>query len=164
MVSINKIEIYCQVKPNTSYEEQFLFLFFFLFTCNPRLGELRDYGSLAQGQLPQARERRKVPYVFLVTITPGYQGKSHSLPRLVKGRSVILFHSGLLQLLPSRTLAKVRLRGYYHLPKVNPQTNGGKGASYNPHSRLSQNLATVLKCLYLDKLANTGTDTVQVRV
>ena len=37
---------------------------------------------------------------------------------------------------------------------MNPQTNGGKVASYNPHSRLSQNLATALKCLHLDKLAN----------
>ena len=56
------------------------------------------------------------------------------------------------------------IRGYYHLLKVNPQTNGEKGASYNPHSRLSQDLASALKCLYLEKLANTGTDTVQVRV
>ena len=47
---------------------------------------------------------------------------------------------------------------------MNPQTNGEKGLSYNPHSRLSQDLATALKCLYLEKLANTGTDTVQLRV
>ena len=100
-MSINKIETYCQVKPNTCYEEQF-----FSFNLNPRLGEPRDYGCLAQGQLPQACERRKVPYVFLVTITPGYQGKSHSLPRLVEGKSVLLLHSELLQLLPSCTLAK----------------------------------------------------------
>ena len=41
-------------------------------TCNPRLGELRDYGSLAQDQVSQTSERRKVPYDFLIKITPGY--------------------------------------------------------------------------------------------
>ena len=107
-MSIEKIEIYCQVKPNTCYEGHFffIFVFIFLFTCSPRLGELRDYGCLAQGQLPKARERRKMPYVFLVKIIPGYQGKSHSLPRLVEGRNALLIHSELLQLLPSRNRAK----------------------------------------------------------
>ena len=66
----------------------------FLFNCNPRFGERRDYyDCLAQGQLAQARERQKVPYVFFVKITPGYQGKSHSLPRLVEESSVSLIHS-----------------------------------------------------------------------
>ena len=104
MVSISKTEIYSQVKPNTCYEEQFFLLI--LFTCNPRLGKLREYDCFAQGQLPQASEKRKMPYVLLVIIIRGYQGKNQSLPRLVEGRSVLLFHSELLQLLLSRTLAK----------------------------------------------------------
>ena len=47
---------------------------------------------------------------------------------------------------------------------VERRGGGGARSSYFLHSRLCQNLATVLKCLYLDKLANTGTDMVQVRV
>ena len=50
-------------------------------TCNPRLGELRDYGCLAQGQLSHTSERWKVSYDFVLKITPGYQSKIHSLPR-----------------------------------------------------------------------------------
>ena len=104
MVSINKIEIHCQVKANTCYEGQ---IFMCVFNCNPRLREIRDYGCLAQGQLPQSRERRKVTYVFHVKITLGYLVKTHSLPpKLVETSSVLLFHSELLQLLPSRTPAK----------------------------------------------------------
>ena len=88
-------------------------------------------------------------------ITLGYQGKS-------VGISALLFHFQLLQLLPYPGQGK--LREYYQLPKVNPQTNGAKGESCNLHSRLSQNLATALKCLYLDNLANTGTDMEQVMI
>ena len=65
-MSISKTEICCQVKPNTCYEEQFFLLF--LFTCNPGLGKLREYDSFAQVQLPQANEKRKMPYVLLVII------------------------------------------------------------------------------------------------
>ena len=50
------------------------------FVCNPSLGELRDYVCLALDQLFQTSERRKVPYDFLLKITPGYQSKIHSLP------------------------------------------------------------------------------------
>ena len=67
MVSIDKIEIYGQVKPNACYEEQFCMsvcvcvcVCVCVFTCNPNLGKLRNYGCLSQGQLFQARERRKV--------------------------------------------------------------------------------------------------------
>ena len=75
------------------------FSFFFIYitkqkakvTCNPRLGELRDYGCLAQGQLSQTSERRKVPYDFLMKIIPGYQSKIQSLPKPSGGKQCRTF-------------------------------------------------------------------------
>ena len=65
-------------------------------TCNPRLGELRDYGYLAQGQLSQTSERRKVNYDFLMKTTPDYQSilstwVRHSLPRPSGGKDCPTF-------------------------------------------------------------------------
>ena len=80
-------------------------------TCNPRLGELRDYDCLAQVQLSQATERLKSPYNFLMKITSGYHSKIHSLPTPSGKKHCTTFLQRITPL-PSHTPGQRRQMGY----------------------------------------------------